>query len=374
MTLREKNNAMKYFPTRIRDISFWYYQITGWVMYSGLQFGLILGWREFQWQMVLALCINLTALFILLLGLRLYYRRLPFQTMTLLPLVSRIVVASFLTTILWLLLWAGVEYSVFLNTMLKYISSPVRIVSQLSFSFPIFLGWSALYFGIKAWCDWLNERDRTKQASEAAQRAQLQMLQFQLNPHFLFNTLNSVRALVDENTRTAKAMITDLSEFLRYSLMSRKRPVVPLKDELDAIRLYLSIEKMRYEDKLQVIYDIDRRTEDVLVPSFLVHPIIEYALRCGMQTSNLPLRLKINSGFTGSRLNIGILFSGHTIPANGTGTNEWDIEQVEARLKEFFPGQYRLSSSQYHDQVQILIELAVTNGAPHEEKVADNYR
>jgi two-component system LytT family sensor kinase len=365
---------MTYFPTRIRDISFWYYQFAGWVLYSGLQFGLTLGWRGNQWQLVLALCINLIALFFLLLGLRWYYRRLPFQTMSLFPLVSRIVVASFLSTILWLLLWAGVEYSVFLDKMLKYISSPIRIVSQLSFSFPIFLGWSALYFGIKAWCDWLNEQDRTKQASEAAQRAQLQMLRFQLNPHFLFNALNSVRALVDENTRLAKTMITDLSEFLRYSLMSRNRPVVALKEELDAIRLYLSIEQQRYEDKLQVTFNIDFQTEDVLVPSFLIHPIIEYALRCGMQTSDLPLRLTINSGLIGGRLNIVIFFSGHTVPANGNGASESGIEHVEARLKEFFPEQYRLSSSQHHDQVQITIELAVTNGVSHEEKVADNSR
>jgi len=193
------------------------------------------------------------------------------------------------------------------------------------------------------------------------------MLRFQLNPHFLFNTLNSVRALVDENTLTAKAMITDLSEFLRYSLMSRNRPVVALKDEIDAIRLYLSIEQQRYEDKLQVTFDIDRRTEDVHVPSFLIHPIIEYALRCGMQTSDLPLRLKINSSLAGGRLNIVILFSGHSLPGNGTSANESGMEQVEARLQELFPEQYRISSSQQNDQGQIIIELAVTNGVPHEK-------
>ena len=365
---------MRSFPTRIREFSFWHYQITGWVLYAALQFGLSLGWRGFQWQMVLSLLMQLAALFFVLLGLRLYYRRLPFQTMSLFHLVSRIVVSSFLTTVIWMLTWSGVEYLVFWDKILKYISSPIRIVSQLSFSFPIFLGWSALYFGIKAWSDWLIEQDLTKQASDAAQRAQLQMLRFQLNPHFLFNTLNSIRALVDENTRSAKMMITDLSEFLRYSLMSRNRPIVALRDELDAIRLYLSIEQQRYEDKLQVTYSIDRKTEEVLVPSFLIHPIIEYALRCGMQTSDMPLRLNINSSLNSGRLNIIILFSGHTIPNNGNGVNESGIEQVEARLQDLFPEQYRLSSSQHHGQVQIIIELAVTSGVAHEEKIANHYR
>jgi two-component system, LytTR family, sensor kinase len=364
---------MKYFPSRVRDISFWYYQCAGWILYAALQFGIRMGWKEIQWQVYLSLSLQLTVLFLLLLGIRVYYRKLPFQTMELFPLITRITFASFIATLFWICLTRGIEYIFFADKVLMYITKPIYIMSQLSFSYPIFLGWSALYFGIKAWRDWLNEQDHTRQATEAAQRAQIQTLRYQLNPHFLFNALNSVRALVDEDTRSAKTMITELSEFLRYSLMSRNNPVVTLKDELDAVRLYLSIELQRYEDKLQVTYDVDPYTEDVPVPSFFIQPIVEHALRCGMQTSAMPLRLKILSALDNNNLKITVMHSGYDRPPNGNETQDTDLEQVETRLKELFPERYRLSSSQQNDQALTILELAITNGIFHEEKIAGSY-
>jgi two-component system, LytTR family, sensor kinase len=364
---------MNHVPSRVRDISFWYYQFAGWILYATLQIALNIGWNGLRWRALLSISIQLIAIFFLLLGLRQYYRTLPFQSMPLFPLIRSIFVTSFLAMLLWLCIWAGIEYTVFGEKLLMYIMNPLHIVSQMAYSFPIFLGWSALYFGIKAWRDWLDEQDHTRQAMEAAQQAQLQMLRYQLNPHFLFNALNAVRALVDEDTRNAKTMITELSEFLRYSLMSRNKQIVPLKDELDAIKLYLSIEQQRYEDKLQVSFDIDHRTEDVPVPSFLIHPIVEHALRCGMQTSSMPLRLTIHSCLVNNRLRMTIMHSGYNLPTNGIGAHESSLEHVETRLQDLFPGQYRLSTSQQDDHAQTILELAITNGITHEEKVAGNY-
>ena len=365
------------FPKRVRDISFWYYHTTGMVLYGSLQIGLNIFWYGVRWPAILSISIQLVAIYLLFLGLRKYYSRLPFQTLQLFSLISRIVIASFILTVIWFFIWCGVEYSIFQEWLMKYISNPLRVMSQLAYSFPVYLGWSALYFAIKAWRDWLTEREQTELAIEAAQHAQLQMLRYQLNPHFLFNALNSVRALVDEDTRSAKTMVTELSEFLRYSLVSRNKPIVTLKDELDAIRLYLSIEQRRYEDKLQVTFEIDRQTEDVPVPSFLIHPLVENALRCGMQTSIMPLRVKIKAGFVDGKLNIAVIYSGYHIPINGNGSNgspESGLEQVEARLRELFPQRYHLYTSQQNGYAHTILELAVTNGVMHEEKAAGNHR
>jgi hypothetical protein len=361
---------MKPFPKRIRDISFWYYHTAGWLIYSAVQVAIFLSWNELKWQPLLSLSIQLVALFFMLLVLRRYYSRLPFQTMNLFPLTSRIIIASFLVTVMWQFIWSGIEYSVFGEKMVRYISSPLRIMVHASSTFPIFLGWSALYFGIKAWRDWLTERDQTERALEEAQHAQLQMLRYRLNPHFLFNALNSVRALVDEDARSAKIMITELSEFLRYSLVSRNKPIVTLKDELDAVRLYLSIEQQRYEDKLQVHYDIDKQTEDIPVPSFLIHPLVEDALRSGMQTSTMPLRLEITSSLHDGLMKISVNHSGSHVPIDGNGFVGTGIEQVEGRLKELFPGRFHLSSLQQNNQAQCILELVITNGLTYEEKNA----
>lgn len=267
----------------------------------------------------------------------------------------------------------GIEYSIFSAKLLKYISNPIRIVSHLSFSFPIFLGWSALYFGIKSWRDWLQEKDQTEQAIEEAQHAQLQMLRYQLNPHFLFNALNSVRALVDEDARKAKTLITDLSEFLRYSLMSRNKPTVTLKEEVEAIRLYLAVEQIRYEDKLQVDFDIDPRTEEIPVPSFLVHPIVEYALRSGMQNSALPVCIKISSQLIDSVLRISVLHSGYNHAVKSDGTLEVDLEQVKAHLGELLQNKYNLFSLEEDNHTKTVLEMSITNGVANEEKAAGYY-
>jgi two-component system LytT family sensor kinase len=340
------------------------------VLYGSLQIALNIVWSGWQWPALLSISIQLLAMYVLFLGLRKYYSRIPFQTLHLFPLIARIVIASFIFTMIWVLFWGGIEYSIFGEKLIKYISSTLRITARIAYSFPLFLGWSALFFGIKAWRDWLNEREQTEHAIEKAQHAQLQMLRYQLNPHFLFNALNSVRALVDEDTRSAKTMITELSEFLRYSLVSRNKPIVTLKDELDAIRLYLSIEQQRYEDKLQVHYEIDEHTEDLPVPSFLIHPLVEDALRDGMQTSTMPLRLEITSTLHDGMMKISVNHSGSHVPINGNGSVESGLEQVEARLKELFPGQFHLSSRQQNNQAQSILELVITNGVNYEEKIA----
>jgi two-component system, LytTR family, sensor kinase len=361
---------MKPFPQRIRDISFWYYHTAGWFLYAAVQLGIFLSWNGLMWKPLVSISIQLAALFFLFLALRWYYKNLPLQTTSLFPLISRIVLASFILTVLWQFVWGSIEYSIFREKFIKFVSDPLHIVTRLSYSFPIFLGWSALYFGIKTWRDWLNEREQTERAIEEAQHAQLQMLCYQLNPHFLFNALNSVRALVDEDARSAKTMITELSEFLRYSLVSRNKPIVTLKDELDAIRLYLSIEQQRYEDKLQVHYEIDKRTEDIPVPSFLIHPLVEDALRSGMQTSTMPLRLEITSTLRDGMMKISVNHSGSHIPTNGNGSFEPGMEQVEARLQELFPGRFHISSCQQNNQAQSILELVITNGLNYEEKIA----
>ena len=361
---------MKLFPKRIRDISFWYYQTAGWCVFAVVQVGILLSWDGLKWQSLLSISIQLAAIFFMMLVLRSMYGMLPFQTMSLFSLIIRIIIASFIATIIWQFIWSGIEYSIFREQMVKYLSSPLRIMVHMSASFPIFLGWSALYFGIKSWRDWLDERDQAEHALEEAQHTQLQMLRYQLNPHFLFNALNSVRALVDEDARSAKVMITELSEFLRYSLVSRNRPIVTLKDELDAIRLYLSIEQRRYEDKLQIQDDIDKQTEDIPVPSFLIHPLVEDALRNGMQTSMMPLRLEITSSLRDGRMRISVSHSGSHGPLDGTGSAESGLEQVEARLKELFPGRYHLSSRQHNGQAQSILEFLITTGLNYEEKNA----
>lgn len=109
-----------------------------------------------------------------------------------------------------------------------------------------------------------------------ASAAQLAMLRYQLNPHFLFNTLNSISTLVLlKQTSRANAMLSRLSSFLRYTLANEPTAMVTLEQEVETLKLYLEIEKMRFEDRLRPHFEIDPAVAHVRLPSLLLQPLIE---------------------------------------------------------------------------------------------------
>ena len=113
-----------------------------------------------------------------------------------------------------------------------------------------------------------------------ANQAQLKMLRYQLNPHFLFNTLNAISTLIMcEENKTANGMVSKLSDFLRYSLHTDPIKKVALKQEIKALSLYLEIEKIRFEDRLSVEWNVTEDAEQALVPSLLLQPLIENSIK-----------------------------------------------------------------------------------------------
>jgi len=148
------------------------------------------------------------------------------------------------------------------------------------FSFSIMLSWSVLYFGTKYYQMLQKEKQSVLQANTVAHQAQLKMLRYQLNPHFLFNTLNAISTLVlVKENKTANAMVTKLSEFLRYSLDKDPMKTVTLENELHALRLYLDIEKVRFEERLNVEFHVADDCKKARVPSMILQPLAENAIK-----------------------------------------------------------------------------------------------
>ena len=112
------------------------------------------------------------------------------------------------------------------------------------------------------------------------------MLRYQLNPHFLFNTLNSISTLVLlKQTEPANAMLSRLSSFLRYTLVNEPAGRVTVAQEVDTLKLYLEIEKMRFEERLRTHFSLDPAAQHARVPSLLLQPIVENALVHGVERS-----------------------------------------------------------------------------------------
>jgi len=141
-------------------------------------------------------------------------------------------------------------------------------------------GWSALYYAINFFVRVEEQSDKLDKLEAHATSAQLTMLRYQLNPHFLFNTLNSISTLVlMKQTEQANAMLSRLSSFLRFTLINEAEAKVGLIQEIDTLKLYLDIEKMRFEERLRVDFRISPRAEESIVPSMLLQPLVENAIK-----------------------------------------------------------------------------------------------
>ncbi len=144
----------------------------------------------------------------------------------------------------------------------------------------VVLSWAGLYWGIKNYQQMQAQTQAALKATAMAHQAQLRMLRYQLNPHFLFNTLNAISTLVlDGDNQTANRMVTSLSAFLRHSLDADPMQRVTLKQELDALNLYLGIEKVRFAERLTLRSDVDDDAYGALLPSLLLQPLIENAIK-----------------------------------------------------------------------------------------------
>lgn len=145
----------------------------------------------------------------------------------------------------------------------------------------ILLGaWSALYYAINFFVRAEEQQDQMLRLEAQATSAQLTMLRYQLNPHFLFNTLNSISTLVLlKQTEQANAMLSRLSSFLRFTLINEAEAKVPITQEIETLKLYLEIEKMRFEERLRPKFEIDPKVSDGLVPSLLLQPLVENAVK-----------------------------------------------------------------------------------------------
>ena len=156
----------------------------------------------------------------------------------------------------------------------------IEFLGAILLDFSVLGAWSGLYFGINYYLLLSEQTQRLVGISAQANSAQLEMLRYQLNPHFLFNTLNSISTLVLlKQTERANAMLSRLSSFLRYSLVGEREGLATVAQETEALKLYLDIERTRFEERLRVHFDIESEAMEARLPSLILQPVIENAVK-----------------------------------------------------------------------------------------------
>jgi len=175
--------------------------------------------------------------------------------------------------------------------------SPPSQIFQVFYSFGRFfpyIGWTVLYFSLRRFLDRRDRDLRLSRAETLAREAELQVLRAQLNPHFLFNALNSIVAEADDNPARVKAITLSLSEMLRFSLSQREH-FAPLGQELAAIENYLEVESARFEARLDWRLEVAPDAWAQVVPTALLLPLVENAIKYGLASGPPPLRLRIGA-------------------------------------------------------------------------------
>ncbi|MFO6446562.1 sensor histidine kinase [Erythrobacter sp. NE805] len=206
-----------------------------------------------------------------------------------------------------------------------------RLIGLLYLPLTLLGGWSALYYAINFFLTVEQQADRLERLEAQATAAQLAMLRYQLNPHFLFNTLNSISTLVLlKQTEPANAMLTRLSGFLRHTLVAEPGSQVTLAQEVETLQLYLDIERMRFEERLRTRFDLEEAAMAAQLPAMLLQPLVENAIKYAVSPQEEGAQIAITARVIGERLRL-------TVEDTGPGVE--DVPRYLAQTAEPVPGQ-----------------------------------
>ncbi|MFL6729740.1 MAG: sensor histidine kinase [Sphingomicrobium sp.] len=324
-----------------KNRAFWILQSIGWSGYFFLR--TISGFANSKGWMFLVHTLLLTATgYSLTLLMASLFRRL----ITLRPLLTLIL--SFAAVVLASAAFSVIEtwsYATFLNPDAKPVG--VEYLGAILLDFSLLAAWTALYYGINYFLlleDQIRQRERLE---SAASTAQLAMLRYQLNPHFLFNTLNSISTLVLlKQTERANAMLARLSSFLRYTLANEPTAKVTLAQEVETLKLYLEIEKMRFEDRLRPHFRVDAETIGARLPSLLLQPLIENAIKYAVTPSESGADIWITAAREGQAVRIEVADNGDgtggelaASPSTGVG-----LANIRDRLAQAYGASHRFET------------------------------
>ena len=225
----------------------------------------------------------------------------------------------------------------------------------------IFGGISAVYFSLRNTAERMARKLREKEVNEERleglrTRAELDALQAKINPHFLFNTLNSIASLISENPAVAESTVEKLSELFRYTLQRSGNSTVRLSEELEIVRSYLEIEKVRFGDRLRFEIRSDESLNDFRIPPLLIQPLVENSIKHGFAGEPLGGSVDVEARRSGTDCIVSVTDSGKGFAATGEDPG-FGLTSIRERLNLVYGDRASLRVQQGTSQVQITIPI-----------------
>jgi len=311
---------VRFAPMRLGNSRYWLFQVIGWGLFSLINVFFALTFDKINRQFVFRLLI------FLFLGILItHFMRWVIHRVDLLlkPLNKQIPGFIFLTFIIAVCIGI-VEIGI--NKLLNlegernnYTLFGLILVNTFNSFIYLFI-WNCIYFIYHYVQKSRKQQLDTLQLEALVKALELQTIKAHINPHFIFNSLNSIRALVDENPQRARKAITELSNILRSSMQTEKVEAVPFEKELDIVKDYLALENMRFEDRLKIEYEINEDTLDQPVPPMMLQTLVENAIKHGISRQVSGGVVKIISNFKGNYHELAVQNTGQMNGAvNGEG-------------------------------------------------------
>ena len=218
---------------------------------------------------------------------------------------------------------------------------PSAFISRLVEYWIIFAIFTAFDFQRK----YRNKQLQLAQLKTQLSGAQLNALRLQLQPHFLFNTLNTISSLMEVNTKDAQKIISKLANLLRTVLEKNKRNKTLLREELAFIKSYLDIEQVRFSDRLEIQYDIDPQSLDILVPSLILQPLVENAVKHGFSNRPEAGKIEVTTRKNGSYLELYVKDDGigTNRPSEMLMTSGIGLKNVQERLEVIYKSDFQMT-------------------------------
>jgi len=290
---------MSLMPAFLRNIpKYWFFQATGWGMFVVTNTFFAFTFDRFNisfvGRLITFVCIGLLFTHVM--------RQVIHRTRILQRSLNQQIIGFIMITLFFSVV-VGIVDSLFTYVFdirvepEEMISETQVIISNSFYAFVYLFMWNSIYFIYHYINKSRKQQLDTLKLESLVKELELKTIKSHINPHFIFNALNSIRALIDENPSRAREAITELSNILRSSMQSENMETVPLERELSIVRDYLALEHIRFEDRLKVEYDIDEDTLDQPIPPMMLQTLVENAIKHGISRLEHGGVVKIISDF-----------------------------------------------------------------------------
>lgn len=311
---------------------YWILQISGWAAYAILQilFSVLASEQGFSWNRTLFFVAEALLFLLITHRFRFILKNKRWINLGIPKLFPRVLLASAIMGLLIYFLRIPISLITGRRSVLEATFDLEQIIGLSAVYMIFFFLWSVFYFTYH----YLEQYNKSLKYEASMIEIELNNLKSQLNPHFIFNALNSIRALVDENPGKSKQAINQLSNILRNSLTFEKKGLTRFDDELKIVKDYLSLENVRFEERLKADIQIDPASSKFLVPPFMIQTLVENGIKHGISRLTKGGIIQLKTVVENNRLKIQIRNSGQLITPSRRGkATGLGLKNTRQRLK-----------------------------------------